>query len=62
MIVGSVQRLRHILDGYDKDIKIFATSGGFDPVHTGHISCIKETFLLAKNAKKTPIFYQEKLL
>jgi cytidyltransferase-like protein len=54
MIVGSVNRLRLILDGYDKDQKIFMTSGGFDPVHVGHIRCIKGTADLAKNPKDTP--------
>ena len=54
MIVGSVNRLRMILDGYDQDVKIYMTSGGFDPVHVGHIRCIKQTALMSKDPKYVP--------
>jgi cytidyltransferase-like protein len=54
MIAGSVSRLRMILDGYDKDREVYMTSGGFDPIHVGHIRCIKETALLARNSKEVP--------
>ena len=32
-------------DGY----KIYMTSGGFDPLHIGHLKCIQETVSMAKN-------------
>lgn len=37
---------------YGKDVRIFTTSGGFDPVHIGHIRCIKETAQMLENFEK----------
>jgi cytidyltransferase-like protein len=34
---------KEIEEIYGKDVRIFTTSGGFDPIHIGHIRCIKET-------------------
>lgn len=37
---------------YHKDI--IMTSGGFDPLHVGHLRCIQETVLIAKDSRKYP--------
>ena len=33
---------------------IMLTSGGFDPLHIGHLRCIQETVLMANNPKEFP--------
>ena len=45
------EALNTIEDWKKNGYKIFLTSGGFDPVHIGHIRCIVETASLAKNNK-----------
>jgi len=37
---------------YSQDIML--TSGGFDPLHVGHLRCIQETVKMANNPKKFP--------
>ena len=34
-----------------KDEKIVAVSGGFDPIHVGHLRCLQGTAELAKNRR-----------
>lgn len=36
---------------YDANTKIVATSGGFDPIHIGHLQCIQETVDIAKSLR-----------
>ena len=33
------------------DSKVYCTSGGFDPIHIGHVRCFVETAKMAKNDK-----------
>ena len=44
-----------ILD-FRKDI--IMTSGGFDPLHVGHLRCIQETVQMAKDPQKFPSAYR----
>ena len=37
---------------YHKDL--IMTSGGFDPLHVGHLRCIQETVLIAKDTRRFP--------
>ena len=37
---------------------IMMTSGGFDPLHVGHLRCIQGTVKLANNPKKFPAAYK----
>lgn len=43
IILDPVECRREIDTIYGKDTRIFVTSGGFDPIHIGHVRCIKET-------------------
>ena len=58
MIFESVQKfldwrdLCHDVIEYYQPIML--TSGGFDPLHVGHLRCIQETVKLATDAKKFP--------
>ena len=36
-----IKELKAILSGYDFDV--YCTSGGFDPLHIGHLRCIQKT-------------------
>jgi D-beta-D-heptose 7-phosphate kinase/D-beta-D-heptose 1-phosphate adenosyltransferase len=47
MICKSVEHLRSVLDEYHPNQKVWATSGGFDPMHVGHLRCLLETARLA---------------
>lgn len=51
----SVDHLKAHLDGEFDDMKIYATSGGFDPMHVGHLRCIQETAILASSANRIGI-------
>ena len=47
-MVRNIDYLIHYLAGREwNERDIFMTSGGFDPVHVGHIRCIKETAKMA---------------
>ena len=41
-VFSTVQDLKEYLDKWHPNTKIFATSGGFDPVHVGHLRCFEE--------------------
>ena len=41
-VFSTVQDLKEYLDKWHPSTKIFATSGGFDPVHVGHLRCFEE--------------------
>tara|TARA_R110001606_G_scaffold349905_1_gene499898 strand:+ start:544 stop:1068 length:525 start_codon:yes stop_codon:yes gene_type:complete len=48
-IVKSIQDLRTFLSESSNQRPIYMTSGGFDPMHVGHVRCIKGTYDLASN-------------
>ena len=41
-------------DVIDHHQPVILTSGGFDPLHIGHLRCIQETVKIANNPKKFP--------
>ena len=48
-IIESIQRLRTFLSERSNQRPIYMTSGGFDPMHIGHVRCIKGTYDMASN-------------
>ena len=48
-IVNSVRELRTFLSENSNQRPIYMTSGGFDPIHIGHVRCIKGTAVRAQN-------------
>ena len=48
-IVDSIHKLRTFLSERSNQRPIYMTSGGFDPMHIGHVRCIKGTYDLASN-------------
>jgi len=49
MIFENIEKLKNSLEK-QKDVRpIYMTSGGFDPLHIGHVRCIKATSALAQN-------------
>ena len=58
MIFKNIDRFLEWRDDCDDllDIRkdLIATSGGFDPLHVGHLRCIKETAAIANNQTKFP--------
>ena len=53
-IFDSVNQLRDYLSSRYNERPIYLTSGGFDPIHVGHIRCIQETVELATCKKRHP--------
>ena len=53
-IFDSVNQLRDYLSSQYNERPIYLTSGGFDPIHVGHIRCIQETVELAICKKRHP--------
>jgi D-beta-D-heptose 7-phosphate kinase/D-beta-D-heptose 1-phosphate adenosyltransferase len=47
MICNNVQHLRGLLSKFHPGQKVWATSGGFDPMHVGHLRCLLDTAALA---------------
>ena len=45
-------------DVIDYPQPIMMTSGGFDPLHVGHLRCIRETVKMANNPKEFPAAYK----
>lgn len=62
MIFENVTRFLEWRDDCDGllDIRrdIMLTSGGFDPLHVGHLRCIQETVKVANNPKEFPSAYK----
>ena len=48
-IVKSIKNLRTYLSENSNQRPIYMTSGGFDPLHVGHVRCITETVSRARN-------------
>lgn len=48
-IVDSITTLRTFLSERSNQRPIYMTSGGFDPLHVGHVRCISGTYNLASN-------------
>lgn len=49
MIFSSILLLAETLDEYRDTHMIVATSGGFDPLHVGHLRCIQESTKIVVN-------------
>lgn len=47
---------KHLIENFP-DNKIYATSGGFDPLHVGHLRCIQETVKMSKDKYLHPTMY-----
>jgi cytidyltransferase-like protein len=57
-MVRNINYLMHYLRGREWDERdIFMTSGGFDPIHVGHIRCIQKTAEMATNTDIYPHSY-----
>tara|TARA_A100001015_G_C14993860_1_gene715274 strand:- start:890 stop:1408 length:519 start_codon:yes stop_codon:yes gene_type:complete len=50
-IADSIKNLRTFLLERSNQRPIYMTSGGFDPLHVGHVKCIQETVQLANDAR-----------
>ena len=48
-IVKDIKTLRTFFSENSNQRPIYMTSGGFDPIHIGHIRCIKGTVQRARN-------------
>jgi D-beta-D-heptose 7-phosphate kinase/D-beta-D-heptose 1-phosphate adenosyltransferase len=49
-----IRKLKDYLDGSFSDMALYVTSGGFDPLHVGHLRCIQETSRLASGEDGRP--------
>ena len=50
-VYNSVEEFREYIDKTDAwgELPVYMTSGGFDPLHVGHLRCILETVDMAEN-------------
>ena len=48
-VVESIKLLRTFLSENSNQRPIYMTSGGFDPIHIGHVRCINATVVRARN-------------
>lgn len=53
-IANSLHELKTFLGERSNERPIYMTSGGFDPLHVGHLRCIQETVKLANDSEKHP--------
>ena len=53
-IVSNIRTLRTYLSENSNQRPIYMTSGGFDPMHVGHVRCIAGTYTLASNKDIPP--------
>ncbi len=51
-IANSIKNLSTFLLERSNQRPIYMTSGGFDPLHVGHVKCIQETVKLANDPRK----------
>ena len=56
MIIKDIYELKKKLESANHLRPIYLTSGGFDPIHTGHVRCIKHTGTLANNPHRHPYY------
>lgn len=49
MIITIDELVKEISERRGRGTKIVATSGGFDPIHIGHIRCIQESAIMASS-------------
>ena len=55
MIVKNIESMRELLVKNGVDHRpVYMTSGGFDPIHIGHLRCIQHTSSMATNADAHP--------
>jgi cytidyltransferase-like protein len=54
MIWTDIHRLAQYLATNSVDRNVYMTSGGFDPLHIGHVRCIQETHRIATDTSKYP--------
>ncbi len=52
MLFKTVEELRDWLNSYHATSKVIATSGGFDPLHIGHVRCIQGAAKLKEQGDK----------
>lgn len=52
IIAKGVRELKEYLDQNHPNSKLVVTSGGFDPIHRGHVGCILESSKLKKEDDK----------
>ena len=50
-IASSIRELKTFLGERGNERSIYMTSGGFDPMHVGHVRCIQETVRMARNCR-----------
>jgi cytidyltransferase-like protein len=48
-MIYDIHQLAELLDDYRDDHSIIATSGGFDPLHVGHLRCLQQSTQIAIN-------------
>tara|TARA_R110000851_G_scaffold91748_6_gene200314 strand:+ start:5138 stop:5689 length:552 start_codon:yes stop_codon:yes gene_type:complete len=53
-IVSNIKDLKTFLGENSNERPVYMTSGGFDPIHIGHVRCIRATADLAIDHKKHP--------
>lgn len=46
-VFTDINGFKEYLDTWHKNTQVFATSGGFDPVHVGHLRCFEEMKTIA---------------
>ena len=53
-VINDIHSLQKILESIKNNEPVYLTSGGFDPLHVGHLRCIQETILAASCKYKYP--------
>ncbi len=53
-IVKNIKDLKTFLGENANERPVYMTSGGFDPLHVGHLRCIQETVKMANSSDKHP--------
>ena len=54
MIFEDIKKFRSYLSKRKNECPIYMTSGGFDPLHIGHVRCIQGTSDLASDSFRHP--------
>jgi len=53
-IFDSISEMKKYIQDRYPDLKIYATSGGFDPMHVGHLRCLQGSASLADSDDRDP--------